>query len=137
DRRIVHVVLDAFTEDVLQPDRAFLHLEVRAQVDSPTRRAARQIELIGQDVIPFHLAQQKRTPNIPPALRSFVRAGKVRQRKTPLYVLQLYAVRQQALVRARSRALDGEHRRGIARDWHPPKLDVPEEHHPGRSPVLE
>ena len=47
DRRVVHVVLDAFAEHELQPDTSCLAgVEVRAEVEAPAGGVARQVELI-------------------------------------------------------------------------------------------
>src|SRR4029453_9378378 len=74
DGRIVHVVLDALAEDDLQTNRvARASLDVRAEIESPAGRITREIELIGEDVIPFDDAQHACRPNVAPLLSELVR----------------------------------------------------------------
>ena len=99
--------------------------------------SAREVELIVEHVVPLDQPEHAGGAHVAPVLRVLVGTREVGQRKAPLDVLQLDAVRVDAGVAARARPFEGERQAAVALHRHPADLDVAEEHHAGRSPVLE
>ena len=67
DRRVVHVVLDAFAEDELQPEDVVLaDLEVRAEVEAPAGGVAGEIELVVEHVVPLDVPEHAGDPDVAP-----------------------------------------------------------------------
>src|SRR5207342_3393745 len=90
--RVVHVVLDAFTRHNRQARRAVRDLDVRAEVDSPTRRVTRKLGGGRVRVGPVDRAQDSGALDVAPWLRHSVLGRDVRQREAPDDALLLDAV---------------------------------------------
>ena len=138
DRGIVHVVLNALAVHPLQPKgRAASQLDVRTQVDAPPRRVAGKVELIGEQVVPAHSAQQPGNLDVTARAAIAVLAGEVGQRAAPLDVLQFDAVCEHTGIARCTRTLGRDRESRVPLNRHPAHLDVSEEHHARRAPVLE
>ncbi len=100
-------------------------------------RAVREVELVVDGVVPLDEPEHAGRAQVAPVHGVFVGRGDIGHREPALDAIQLDTVLVQALVAARAGPLEGQRQAVRSLDRHPAKLHVTEEHHAGRSPVLD
>ncbi len=88
-------------------------------------------------VVPLHVADDAGELDVAPGAADAILGRQVGQREAAHDVLKFDAIGVVALVGAGARALDRDGHARVALDRHPAELDVAEEHHARRAPVLE
>ena len=106
-------------------------------MEAPARRAAREVVLVRVHVVPLDRAEDAGHLDVAPlALRLVVR-GEVGKRRPDLDALERDVVGVVAAVGARAGPLERDEEFVVPLHRHPADLNVAEERHAGRAPVLD